>query len=331
MAESQPNEVALAAAALYGRPPEPEEWSDLLDFMATSWVDAEGLTLAARLPNAPADLLSWPHEVLDALWVVDGWDDSLVLLRDIATEAEVAVLAPQARAELPRRTVLRARVVPWQGANVFFGEPALYGEQGVIGRQQLLAQWRASPEPETIERTRALRLGFAEQHDQYQAFVEYFGGDQLTGTADGLESKLNTFLEHYLFRAALSRLGHRTHAEFFSASTGKVAKRVELHLGNTLREGGEVSVVFDRVFGLHFLPSFTQLRMHLLNEASHPAVLDLYLSEPQLPAFALWRAAPWSAIAKHLGVSETEIKGELAKRKPASRASPSVFPGLEAD
>ena len=305
---------------MFGRAPEAEEWPDLLDFMAIAWVDADGYTLVERLPEAPAAALRWPLEALDGLWVVDGWEGEQALLRDIATEAEVAVFAPGANADLTRRTILRARVVPWAQSWVFLGEPGLYGEHGVIARQQLLAAWRDSPEPELIARMRTLRHAFAEQRDQQRAFVAYFGSDELLcPDADTLERRLNAFLDNYHFATALPRLGGRTPAEAYAATTGKTAQRIELRIGPTLRDGGQPAVVYDQVRGVQFWPSFGELRAHLAGTTNTPAVLDLYLQETELPAFALHRACleHTDVLAAALAVAPAALVLALENRKPA--------------
>lgn len=241
--QADPGELALAAHALFGRAPEAEDWPELLDFVATEWVGANG-----RVAHEEFALPGWIDEVRTALWTVDGWEGQLVLLRDCATDEEIAVRAPGAETDLPRRTVLRARVLPWQGETVFFGEPGLYGQHGVIGRMQLLSAWRDSPEPTTLARQRELRRAFALQRDQQSAFVDHFGGDFVR--APGLGSRLGEFLHHYLFERPSSRFGGLTPAVAVRARLGRDPSRVELRLGDELAQSPDAAALYDTVEGL---------------------------------------------------------------------------------
>jgi hypothetical protein len=212
----------------------------------------------------------------------------------------------------------------------FFGEPSLYGEQGVIGRQQLLAAWRDSPEPATIERQRELRLGFAEQRAQRAAFCAHFGGDEVTfPTADALETQVATFLGEYLHGIALRHLGGRTHAEAWAQRKGARPPTVELRVGASLRDGGNPAVVFDEVHGVHFLPSFAQLRAHLVGDAEHPHLAALYVQQPELPALALRRAGPLHKLSPFLGGDPGQAAARLQARKPMGRALPAYLPTFD--
>ena len=171
-----PLNVAEAAQARYGRPPKDDEWEDFLDFLAIEWVDREGWTVVGRVAaegEVPDDVANWPREVRFGLWVVDGSDDGRLRLRDVATEEALLVRG----AELPRRTVLRARILPWKGDWVLSGTPDDYGELGVIARMDLLERWRATGEPALVAALAEDRKGFEEQRRQRAAWVAHFGAD----------------------------------------------------------------------------------------------------------------------------------------------------------
>ncbi len=240
--QQDPGELALAAQALLGRAPEAEDWPELLDFVATEWVGPDG-----RVAHEAFNLPGWIDEIRTSLWTVDGWEGALALLRDCATDEEIAVHCPGAEADLTRRTVLRARIVPWQGHQVFFGEPALFGQHGVIGRMQLLSAWRDSPEPTTLARQRELRRAFALQRDQHAAFAAHFGGDFVR--APGLGQQLNSFLDHYLFDRPNPRFGGVTPAVATRARIGRDPSRVELRLGEELSQSPTAAALFDATEG----------------------------------------------------------------------------------
>ncbi len=244
--QTDANELALAAQALFGRVPEAEDWPELLDFVACEWVAANG-----RVAHEGLDLPGWIDGVRTALWTVDGWEGQLVLLRDCATDEEIAVRAPGAEGDLPRRTVLRARVVPWQGETVFFGEPGLFGQHGVIGRMQLLSAWRDSPEPTTFARQRELRRAFALQRDQQSAFVAHFGGDFVR--APDLGPRLGNFLHHYLFERPSTRFGGLTPAVAARSRIGRDPNRVELRLVDELAQSPDAAALFDDMDGFAVL------------------------------------------------------------------------------
>lgn len=192
--KESPEHLARASAAYLGRLPEEDDWPELLDFTATEWLDDDGRTLAERLEPACA---TWPSEVRTSLWVVDGHGVDTVRLRDLADDSELDVACPAtAHAELPRKTVLRARLVPWAGQRVFFGEPASYGTQGVLARLSLLDAWRQGPEPDCLAGLRARRLAFARQRRQHRLWRQTFGADLVRfPDADTMEAALAALLE----------------------------------------------------------------------------------------------------------------------------------------
>ncbi|MFZ5480560.1 MAG: hypothetical protein ACOZNI_27605 [Myxococcota bacterium] len=333
-AAARREELALAASALYGRPPAPEEWSDFLDAFVIEWVDAEGRTEVERAVAEgaiPGEALRWPREVRTALWVVDGWEGDAVLLRDVATEEEVAVHAPGLAADLPRRTVLRARVVPVGERLVFSGEPDVYEPMGVIARLDLLRAWRDTPEPGALERLRALREGFARQREERAAFVAHFGADAVVfADAREMERRVAAFVSHLLNTHRFGSLGDRTRAEAFREAKGEEPKVVQIQLGPTLTGPGRHGVVYDDVEGVHFLPRLGDGWAHLRGEAEFPDVVRAWLDDPGVTALPFRRAGATAALARFLGVPDAPLDELLAPRKDLSRrASPSVLPGFE--
>ncbi len=319
-AEHDPKEISFAAHMLYGEAP--TDWADFIDFYVTSWVDAEGYTAVERavdLGRAPASALRIPGEVRTALWVVDGWEGDLVLLRDLATEGEIAVLAPGRAAELPRRTVLRARVVPEIGrdasdpAFVFTGSPDLYDGMGVIARMDLLRAWQETPEPDLIDRLAALRAAFHRQREEHTAFVAFLGsGERVYPHAQALNGELTRLISFLNNEWRFGSLGGRTRAEAHRIAKGSEPQIVQIQLGESLAGPGRPGIVYDRVHGAHFLPRYGELLDHFAGRASHPDVVQFYLEEPGLPGIAFRTAPP-----------------EIQALKPTGRAVPSLLPGWD--
>ena len=282
--------LARAAQALHGRPPDADEWPDLLDFVTTEWLDEEGFTAAERLAELQGIpmLARWPLEVRTSLWVVDGHDGEHVLIRDLQDDSDHVVRCPAAaRAELPKRTVLRARIVPWTDGVEFLGAPGLYGEQGVIARLQLLDAWRQSPEPSVLAALRQRRTDFARQRAQHRVWRAHFGADLVECTdAASLEVALARFMDVLCFEDRGVSGTEHTRAECWQAETGKVPERIELRLGETLREGTP-AMCFDRVAGIQFFPAFAELREHLIGSARNPYVYSLWSTTADLPRIGL--------------------------------------------
>lgn len=312
--------MAAAAHALFGRAPEPDEWADLLDFAGTEWLDSAGLTVAEALAaeRGYAELARWPTEARLSLWVVDGAHEDSVLLRDLQDDQEWAVaVTPAALAELPRKTVLRARVVPWRGRYAFFGDPGLYGQPGVLARMELLQQWRAGGEPELLAALRERRLAWGRQRNQRRVFLEHFGEELVVfESAADMESRLAGFLDHLLHRDRGCDGLAPTAAERFHAERGYLPQRIDLVPGPTLQTG-RPAICFHERQGLLFLPAFGELRAHLSGHENHPDILDLWLTNPELPAEGLARA----------GLPPVALDPIRASR-PAS-TEPSVFPEFE--
>ncbi len=324
--------LAEAAHALLGQAPEPEDWADLLDFVATEWLDPTGRTLAERLAGEPGleDLAEWPLGVHTGLFTVDGHDDGLVLLRDVADDREVAVrVGAAAQAELPRRTVLKARLVPWRGGMEFFGDPGLYGVRGVMARMELLHQWREGPEPAQLARLRELRAGYARQRDQRRVFLEHFSADLVVfPNAEAMEDALDAFYRHLLHEDRGPRGDRPTRAETRRAATSAPAEDVGIRLGDTLRTG-RPGLWFHDVEGALFLPSYGELQDHLAGRDDHPAVVELWLTNPELPRVALAHAGPTARLAAWLGVPDAPLHELLGPSPHAGVRTPSPLPEFD--
>ncbi|MDP2316734.1 MAG: hypothetical protein Q8P41_27815 [Pseudomonadota bacterium] len=336
----RPDELALAAHALYGGPPDAERQTDFLDFFVVEWVDADGWTEvehAVRAGELPEAALRWPREARTALWVVDGWEGDLVLLRDVRTEAEVAVLAPGAQADLVRRGVLRARVLPDPHATGaaslrFSGEPDVWDPMSVIARMDLLRQWMEGPEPTLLDHLAALRAGFLRQREERAAWIAHFGQDELVFLdAKDMERRLAPFVSYLNNEHAFPSLGGRTRAEAFRANKGADPTIMQLQLGPTLTGPGRPGAIYDEVEGVHFLPAYGELLAHLRGEAEHPEVLRFYLDDPGITRLPFRRAGRHESLARSLGRPEDEPLDLLLApyKPPGGRAAPSVLPGLE--
>ena len=330
-AASRTDEVALAAQALFGEPPSEDRWFDFFDFFCIEWVDADGWTeveRAVREGVLPKETLRWPREVRTALWVVDGWEGEQVLLRDVATEDEVAVRAPGLEADLPRRSVLRARVIPEGAHHVFSGSPDVYEAMGVIARMDLHRAWCESPEPALIARLRTLREGFHRQREERLAWVAHFGTDErVFADARALEAELVHFVNHLLNH---HRFDGRTRAESHREAKGEEPKVVQFALGPTLTGPGRPGVIFDEIEGVHFLPGYGEFAAHLRGDAEFPDVVRAYLDDPGVTTLPFRRVGATRALADLLGVANAPMHVILAPWKDLSRrASPSVLPGFD--
>lgn len=317
----RPEELAAAAHALLGGPPTAEQHADFLDFAAIEWVDAEGWTEVERAVEdgaLPAEALRWPAEVRTALWVVDGWDGDRVLLRDAASEDEIAVTAPGAEADLTRRTVLRARVLPVDDLWRFSGEPDVWEPMGVLARMELLRGWHETGAPDTHARLAALRAAFRRQREERAAFVAWFGADLMEfESAEAMERALAPFVSNLENTWRFTSLGGRTRSESRRAAKGGDPVVVQFTLGPTLTGPGRPAVVYDPVEGVHFLPQFGELREHLGGTSAFPEVLEHYLTDPGYTRLPFDR----------LGAPELAERIEAVR--PRGRVTPSVLPGFE--
>lgn len=329
------DELALAAHALLGALPDASQQADFLDFFVLEWVDAEGWTEvehAVRAGELPTELLRWPREVRTSLWVVDGWEGDLVLLRDVRSEAEIAVRAPGAQADLPRRSVLRARVIPGEGGMRFSGEPDIWEPMSVIARMDLAQEWQSGPEPDLVARLAALRAAFLRQREERAAWVAHFGADEVVfADARELERRLAPFVSYLHNEHPFPSLDGRTRAAAHRAHNGDDPVIVQFALGPTLTGPGRPGAVYDEVEGIHFLPAYGELLAHLRGEADHPDVLRTYLEDPGITALPFRRAGRTDVLARSLGHAvDAPLDSILAPFKDLGRrVAPSVLPGLE--
>jgi hypothetical protein len=334
-----PDELARASVALLGVGPSEADIPDLLAFVGLEWVDASGRTAIERLVARgalPAAAMAWSWDVRTALWVVDGVEGDRLALRDLATDDEVVVRSGTA-AELAPRSVLRARLVP-DPAHVdapwsFVGQPDVWSPRGVIGRLELLRQWREGPEPELLGRMRELRAAFRRQREEREVFVAHFGADMIVcRDAADLETRLAGFVNVLLNGHRFASLGGRTRAEAHTAARGDDPVVVQFALGPTLTGPGRPGVIYDDVEGVHFLPRLGEFLAHLHGDADHPDVVREYLDEPGISWLPFLRAGDGAArpLAMLLGVPDAPLDALLELGKgPARRAAPSVLPGFE--
>lgn len=333
-AGAAPGELALAAAARHGGWPAEEEVGDLLDFAAIEWVDAEGWTVAERAVAegaAPPEVAAWSREVRTALWVVDGWEGERVLLRDVATEAEIAVSAPGRAEDLPRRAVVRARVIPWEGTWIFSGAPDVWAPMGVVARLELLRAWNEGPEPALLTHLARLRAGFLRQREERAGFVALFGTDLVVTEGPEALAALLDRLAHWLLEAfPVPSLGGRTRAQAWRDAHGTDPVAISYTPGGSLAGPGRHAVVYDGVEGVHFLPDFGAFADHLRGVADHPEVLRTYLSDPGITALPFRRVGETAALARWLGRADAPLDELLRSDKDLTRrATPSVLPGYE--
>lgn len=275
----RPDEYREAAMLLFGGPPPDEHLADFLDFLALEWVDADGWTLAARLAAdgiLPAQAAAWDATVRTALWVVDGWKGDLALLRDLATDDEFAVLAPGLQPQLPKRMVLRARLLFWDGAARFSGDPDLVESMGVLARLDLLRQWQQTPEPALLARLAEVRALYRRMRAERAAWIATFGADflQCSGPGD-LSDRLTTFFQQHA----------RNHP-----GDSDAPEIVKLEISGVLAQPGRHAVLYDAVEGLLFFPSFGELCDHVAGRAAYPEILREYIEDPALSGEALRRA-----------------------------------------
>ncbi len=339
-ASAHHDELAHAAHALFGAPPAAEQTAELLDFFCVEWVDAEGWTVAQRAADeesVPAEVARWALDAHRALFVVDGWSAGYVQLRDIATEDAFSVHAPWAEADLPRRSVLRATIVPYDGASRFFGEPDVWDPMGVIARMEFLAEWQRGPEPDLLARLRALRAAFVRQREERDVWIAHFGADLVVfDSADDMERRLARFISVLFNEARFPSLGGRTRHEVERAQKGDEPKVVQFSLGPTLRGPGRHGAIYDAVEGIHFLPALGEFLDHLGGRGTHTDVVRTYLDDPGITLLPFRRAAEVhegatarvaallsAAVAARIEDIIVGIKGN------ARRAEPSVLPGFD--
>ena len=328
------DELALAAAARHGGWPAEAEVGDLLDFVALEWIDAEGWTEAERAVAegaAPPEVARWSREVQTALWVVDGWDGDEVLLRDAATEREMAVHAPGQAADLPRRAVTRARVIPWDGGYHFSGAPDVWEPMGVVARLDVLRAWQEGPEPALIDHLQRLRRAFLRQREERAGFVALHGTDLVvTESPDRMAVLLERLASWLLEEFPVPSLGGRTRAQAWRDENGKDPVVVSYTPGASLSGPGRHGVLYDLVEGIHFLPDFGDFVDHLRGAAEHPEVVRRYLADPGITALPFRRVGQTAALARLLGRPDAPLDTLLGSDKDLTRrATPSVLPGYD--
>ena len=330
----QPEEVAMAARLLFGGPPPEEHTEDFFDFFALEWVDAQGLTLLQRLIAEgllPPTLAGWSAEVVTALWVVDGWAGQRVLLRDLATDAEYAVEAAGLQAELPKRMVLRARLIPQEGSWIFSGSPELVEPLGVLARLDLLRRWKEGPEPGLLERLAELRRMYGRLREEREAWIAYFGSEEVVFSGPEQLSEAMSGLVNHLFNVwTFASLGGQTRAAARRSRTGRDPEIIQFQLGGVLAGPGRHAAIYDAVEGIHFLPSFGELRAHLRGEEQHPQLLREYLDDPHIGLLPFKRLGETKVLAAQLGRPEAPVEELLAGIKaPAPRWTIHLLPGME--
>ena len=338
LAES-PELLAHAAHALLGGPPTEEQLPEVLDLAALGWVDREGWTLVERCVAdgaLPPEAARWAHEARAGLWVVDGWDDDDVRLRNLATDEPCRVHAPGMAADLAPKSVLRGWLLPVGAHLVLSGTPDTWGPLGVIARMDLLAQWRATPEPALLERLAALRGAFRRQREEREAFIAHVGSDLVTFPDPAtMERAFAELVNAVLNHARFPSLGGRTRAEAWRAAKGEDPKVIQVRLGGDLAGPGRHGIVYDSVEGVHVLPHLADVLDHLAGRGEHPDTVRAYLADPGVTALPFRRAVAadpraTARLAALLGVDDAPLDTLLAPYKDAhAPVAPSVLPDFD--
>ena len=324
-------ELELAAGAWFQGEARPEVWADFIDFFVLEWVGRDGRTLLEETLGQPltAACRRWLTGLRSGLFVVDRCEGELTWCRDAATEEVLAVAVGEV---LAPKTLIRGRLLPDEAGHYqLTGDPDIYDALGVIDRLELVRAWEQSPRRRLSLEQAALRTGFVRQRDQRDAFVAFFGADELLfATGRELEEHLNGFLDHLLFRYRPAGLLGRTFASHHELTTSVSALHVGVELGPSLREGGEVGVIFDDLEGVHLLPDLGAFAAHLQGREHHPEVVRGYLEDPGVTALPFRRVGHGEKLAELLGVPEAPLDDLLAPFKDvASRRPPSPLPGFD--
>jgi hypothetical protein len=334
-----PELLAQAAHALLGGPPTETQLPEVLDLAALGWVDHEGWTLVERCVAdgaLPPGAARWAHEARSGLWVVERWDGEDVALRNLATDAPSVVHAPGMEAELPPRAVLRAWLLPVGERLVLSGTPDTWGPMGVIARMDLLAQWRATPEPALLERLAALRAAFRRQREERDAFVAHFGADLVTFPDPAtMERAFAELVNAVLNHARFPSLGGRTRAEAWRAAKGEDPKVIQVRLGGDLGGPGRHGIIYDAVEGVHVLPHLADVLDHLAGRGDHAETVRAYLADPGVTTLPFRRAAAadpgaTARLAALIDVPDAPLETLLAPYKNLDGpVAPSVLPDFD--
>jgi hypothetical protein len=330
-APEQRDELGRAAAAWFDGEPTEDGWADFVDFFALEWVDTAGGTLLEQVVGEPLTALAWRWltGVRSGVFVVDESDGAIAFCRDAASEEELCLVVGES---LAPRSVIQGRLLPDdKGRFHVSGDPDVYEPLRVIARLGLVRAWLESPRRALCEQLAKLRAGFLRQRLQRQAFVAFFGSDQLLfPSALELEQHLNGFLDHLLFRYQPPALKGQTLAQVHTQRTGEDAVQVKVELGESLSGPGAVGVIYDAQEGIHFLPAFDAFVAHMQGRAEHPDVVRSYLEDPGVTALPFRRVGGTHRLAALLGSSETELETLLAPFKGlAGPAAPSVLPHFD--
>ena len=330
-APEQREELSKAVLAWFEGEPQEEGWPDFIDFFALEWVGQQGQTLLETVVGDPLTIQArqWLTGVRNGVFVVDAMAGDVAFCRDAATEEDLAVVVGEA---LAPGSVLRGRLLPeGQGRFQVSGDPDVYGPLPIIERMRLVQNWLNSPRRALCEWLAGLRAGFLRQREQRQAFLAFFGGDQLLfpNTLE-MEQHLNGFLEHLLHRYLPPGLGGRTFAEDHQLTTGEPAVQVKVELSPSLLQAGAVGVLYDATEGIHFLPAFDAFVDHLQGRAEHPEVVRRYLQDPGISALPFLRVGGADRLAELLGVPMAPMAELLAPHKAMEpRPAPSVLPHFD--
>jgi hypothetical protein len=249
-------------------------------------------------PAAPhcRRMLRWSDEAFAGLFQVAKVSLPRLWLTDLedGREYEVFSTRPEALRRLRQRELLFTRLAPWDDQWVLSGVQQKWGMPSAEDLDGIREKLKfAPPHRRTNADDPALRKAAEVQAEQYAAWVEFFGADELVfPSGREMQDAINRFTRHWSQEVRDPATG-MTRAERYERGFDRPAPDADVRLPDELLRSLGPGVVFDRLHGMILLASYGRVR-DLFEADAPPRAVDAamvleYLRDPSVHPVVLQR------------------------------------------
>ena len=258
-----------------------------------------GQFLANRpdLSAVDRDMLRGWHDPVEGFFEIRSKDRAGIVLLNLLDDLEYRTysnMGPNALRRLPKGGFLYARLVPIApvpGAWLVSGTMSAFPKSGTARVAQAALQL-ATTRPELVFRNpEKIEQGWKQMRQDRAAFIEFFGGDELTLSPAEAEERLHAYYRHRQ-QAALAAHPERRrprHIPYVDVPAGEFPA--------DLADADTIGIIYDEIDGLNYYNDYGMLRELFADPAlaADKRYSDVLRGTSERRPSARCRSAAWSS------------------------------------